>query len=210
MRAYCWKGCRLGVVFICLLLASGCANPIRNKSSAASALPVTETSNGANQAGDLSETSRFFESAKADFADWPDRIIQDSKDTFLRKDNFIALLLAGGASIAMHNSNADKNVAKHFEEHQALRKFPDQGLDIIGNPGTHFAVTGFWYALSAENQDEFNKDRAWTMMTALAVTGLTTVGLKAIRDNDTPNGKSWAWPSGHTASSLKWEYLHIY
>jgi len=168
----------------------------------ASASCAAEISNGANQANDLSETSRFFESAKADFTNWPKRIIEDSKDTFLRKDNLTALLLAGGASIAMHQSNADKNTADHFEKHRALRKFPDKSLDIIGNPGTHFALTGLWYVISAENQDEFNKDRAWTMMTALAVTGLTTVGLKAIRDNDTPNGKRWAWPSGHTASSF--------
>jgi len=210
MRAYCWNGCRLGVAFICLILAAGCANPVRgnppcgnpNKASAAPAFHVAEISNGANQANNLSGTSRFFESAKADFANWPKRIIEDSKDTFLREDNLTALLLAGGASIAMHQSNADKNIANHFEKHRALRKFPDKSLDTIGNPGTHFAVTGLWYAISAENQDEFNKDRAWTMMTALAVTGLTTVGLKAIRDNDTPNGNRWAWPSGHTASSF--------
>ncbi len=102
----------------------------------------------------------------------------------------------------MHQSNADKNIAGHFERHGVLHGFADESLNIIGSPGTHFAITGLWYGLSAENQDEFNKERAWTMMTALAVTGLTTVGLKGIRDNDTPNGKRWAWPSGHTASSF--------
>jgi len=202
MRACCWNGCRLWVVFICLILAAGCAKPVRDKSSGASALGVAEISNGSNQANNLSETSRFFESAIADFANWPDRIIQDSKDIFLKEDNFIALMLAGGASIAMHQSNADKNIAGHFERHRVLRGFPDESLNIIGSPGTHFAITGLWYGLSAENQDEFNKERAWTMITALAVTGLTTVGLKGIRDNDTPNGKRWAWPSGHTASSF--------
>ena len=202
MRACCWNGCRLWVVFICLILAAGCAKPVRDKSSAASALRAAEISNGSNQANNLSETSRFFESAKTDFVNWPKRIIEDSKGTFLKEDNFISLMLAGGASIAMHQSNADKNIADHFEKHRVLRGFADESLNIIGSPGTHFAITGLWYGLSAENQDEFNKERAWTMMTALAVTGLTTVGLKAIRDNDTPNGKRWAWPSGHTASSF--------
>ena len=210
MKATNRNGCWPGVICISLILAAGCAKPVGgtppcgnpNKASMASVLRVAEISNEANQTNDLSETSRFFESAKADFANWPKRIIEDSKDTFLRKDNLTALLLAGGASIAMHQSNADKNIADRLEKHRVLHKFPDKSIDIIGNPGTHFAVTGFWYAISAENQDEFNKDRAWTMMTALAVTGLTTVGLKAIRDNDTPNGKRWAWPSGHTASSF--------
>ena len=210
MKANSRNGCWPGVVCISLILVAGCANSLKgtppcgnpNKTSMASASCVAEISNGENQANDLSETSRFFKSAKADFANWPKRIIEDSKDTFLRKDNFTALLLVGGASIAMHNSDADKKIADHFEKHRALHKFTDKSLDTIGNPGTHFAVTGLWYVISAENQDEFNKERAWTMMTALAVTGLTTVGLKAIRDNDTPNDKKWAWPSGHTASSF--------
>jgi membrane-associated phospholipid phosphatase len=210
MRAYYWNGCWLGAVFVCLILAAGCANPVRgtppcenpNKASAVFTTPETEISNEANQTNDLSQTSRFFESAKTDFANWPNRIIEDSKDSLFRKDNFTALLLAGGASIAMHQSDADKDIAKNFESNNTFNDWTDKTFDLIGGPGFHFAATGFWYALSADSGDEFNRDRAWTMMTALATTGLVTVGLKGIRDNETPNGKKWAWPSGHTASSF--------
>jgi len=172
----------LRVVCVGLILAGGCANQ--------------------NQMGQPAGKNRFFESAKADLVNWPSRIIEDSKDTFLRADNFSALLLAGGASVAMHQGNADKKLQGNFDRHQAFQGFTDESLNVIGHPGTHFAVTGLWYALSVESQDEFNKERAWTMMTALSVTGLVTVGLKAVRDNETPNGKRWAWPSGHTASSF--------
>jgi len=202
------NGRRLGAVLICLILAAGCANPLRNKTTEVATLHLAGVSNGANQteqtlpAGRQVSKTGFLESAKADLANLPSRVIEDSKDTFLRADNLTALLLAGGASIAMHNNHADKNLAEHFEKHQVFNGFIDEGLNVIGCPGTHFAATGLWYALSAENQDEFNTERAWTMMTALSVTGLTTMGLKAIRNNDTPNGKSWAWPSGHTASSF--------
>jgi membrane-associated phospholipid phosphatase len=156
----------------------------------------------ASQTKQSSEINRFFESAGEDFADWPSRIYEDSKDTLFRKDNFTALLLAGGASVAMHHSNADKNLAGNFERHRGFQHFIEESLNVIGCPATHFAATGLWYAISAEGRDEFNEERAWTMMTALSVTGLVTVGLKAIRDNETPNGQSWAWPSGHTASSF--------
>jgi len=182
MRKHSRNGFWLGVVFAGLILAGGCANPGQNKQ--------------------LSETNCFLESLKADFINWPDRIIEDSKDIFLRTDNITALLLAGGASIAMHESDADDNLAENFARHRVFHGFTDGSLNVIGCPGTHFAVTGLWYALSAENQNEFGKERAWTMMTALSVTGLVTVSLKAIRDNETPNGKNWAWPSGHTSSSF--------
>ncbi len=145
--------------------------------------------------------SYFFKSAKVDLANWPDRILEDSGDTFFRIDNICALLLAGGASIAMHQ-HADKEIAERLDEHTVFHGFADESLNGLGFPGTHFAATSLWYALAAENRDEFNKERAWTMMTALAVTGVVTTGLKAIRDNETPNDRSWAWPSGHTSSSF--------
>ena len=180
MRVFNRNGSWLRIVCAGLILTGGCAN----------------------QANDLSQKGDWFESAKSDFSKWPDRIAEDSKESFLKTDNAIALLLAGGASIAMHNTDADDNLAENFERHRAFKGFADESLNVIGCPGTHFAVTGLWYALSAENQDEFNKERAWTMMTALSITGITTLGLKAIRDNDSPNGKNWAWPSGHTSSSF--------
>ncbi|MHC4658222.1 MAG: phosphatase PAP2 family protein [Planctomycetota bacterium] len=182
MSSFCRNARWLGVVCAGLILAGGCANTSQN--------------------GQLSEPNGFFESIKSDFMNWPNRIMEDSNDTFMRKDNLTALLLAGGASIAMHNTDADDNLNDNFRRHRVFRDFTDESLDITGNPGTHFAVTGLWYALSVDKQDDFNRERAWTMMTALAVNGMVTLGLKAIRDNECPNGKKWGWPSGHTSSSF--------
>jgi len=165
-----------------LILVGGCANH--------------------NRTEEQLQTSRFLESAKSDFLNLPGRIIEDSKEVFLRPDNMTALLLAGGASIAMHSTDADDNLSGNFDRHRVFQGFTDEGLNVIGSPGAHFAATGLWYALSAEGQDEFNRERAWTMMTALAIDGLVTAGLKAVVDNETPNGKRWAWPSGHTSSSF--------
>jgi membrane-associated phospholipid phosphatase len=119
-----------------------------------------------------------------------------------RLKRHIALLLAGAASIAMHNSSADKDIQNNVERHRQFGDSADKTFDMLGHPGIHFAATGLWYALSAENQDDFNKSRAFTMITALSINGLTTLGLKAIRDNENPNGNRWAWPSGHTSSSF--------
>lgn len=113
-----------------------------------------------------------------------------------------ALLLAGGASVAMHKSDADETIAENLLWHRTVHGFTDESLNIIGSPAFHFPAAGLWYIISAENQDQLNKQRAATMITALSVSGAVIVGLKAIRDNDTPNGGNWAWPSGHTASSF--------
>jgi hypothetical protein len=172
---------------------------------AAFILIAAGVSNGTNQTGTPASSVEdrsggWLESAKADLDRFPDRFLEASKDTFLRIDNIAALLLAGGASVAMHNSDADKNLAENFARHRTFHNFAGESLSVIGDPPTHYAAAGLWYAISAENQDEINKQRALTMITALSVTGVVTTGLKAIGNNETPNGQPWAWPSGHTSS----------
>jgi len=202
MNKFRWNGFWPAVVCAASLFAAGCGGAVRSQRLEAPALTSEEVSNEASQTEKLSKKSLLLESAKTDVLNWPKRLIEDSKDTIFEKENFYALLMAGGASIAMHQSNADKKLASNFDKNAAFHGFMDESFNIIGHPVTHFAATGLWYALSAESEDEFNRERAWTMMTALSVTGFTTMGLKAIRNNDTPNGKRWAWPSGHTSSSF--------
>lgn len=231
MRTFIRNECWLWVICAALILATGCANhaPTVNQQKP-DAFCRSKSSRsgfswcGANQASDLSETgdliesaadnlsetgdliesatSKLIESTVGDFANWPSRIIEDSKESFLRADNFTALLLAGGASVAMHSGGADKKLAENFDNHQVFHGFIDEGLNVIGHPWTQLGASALWYAVSAENQDEFNKERAEAMIAALSVTGVATMSLKAIRHNEAPNGKDWAWPSAHTASSF--------
>ncbi|GAH38877.1 unnamed protein product, partial [marine sediment metagenome] len=213
MRPYCWNEYCLVFVFAGLIIAGGCVSQTEQLSEAGNFLQsagadlvnlpggvIKESKEGLEE---LSETSDyFFESATINIEDWPKRIIEDSKETFLRPDNMTALLLAGGASIAMHSSGADKKLDENFDDHHVFGDFTDESLNVIGSPWTHLAASSLWYATSAKNQDEFNKQRAGAMIRALGVTSVITMSLKAIRDNDSPNGKNWAWPSGHAASSF--------
>ncbi|MDP2932635.1 MAG: phosphatase PAP2 family protein [bacterium] len=125
----------------------------------------------------------------------------DAKKTYFNGDNLILLLMAGGGSIALHDK-ADDKIAGHFDRHRSIPRDLDNFTDIAGNPGTHFAATGIWYLMAANKKDNVNVQRSWVMMRALGVTNATTLLLKGIVNNHTPNGKSWAWPSGHTASSF--------
>jgi len=140
---------------------------------------------------------------KVDFSRLPKDFLDESKKVFLdSRENQILLLLAGGASVAMHNSGADVRIDNNFDHDGFVSTDTDEIIYLLGGPGFHFAATGIWYSISAANEDDLNKERAWTMMKALSVTGATTLGLKLIRDNKTPNGKPLAWPSGHTSSSF--------
>ncbi|MBU1260685.1 MAG: phosphatase PAP2 family protein [Planctomycetes bacterium] len=138
---------------------------------------------------------------KQDVARYLKVSFDDAKKTYFNSDNLLLLLLAGGGSITLHDK-ADDTIADNFRDHRSIPKDLDHITDLAGNPGIHFAATGIWYWMAAKNKDDLNVQRSWVMLRALGVTSVTTLMLKGIVQNHTPNGKNWAWPSGHTASSF--------
>jgi hypothetical protein len=144
----------------------------------------------------------WVEAAQADLDGLGNRLKEDVKATFYRGDTMAVLACAGLASVAMNQGSADDDVADYFDENSTFSDFDDGVLWVIGTPVTHFAGAAVWYALSAERQDDLNRRRAMTMLSALTIAGAVTGGLKAIRHNHQPDGSGWAWPSGHTSSSI--------
>jgi hypothetical protein len=132
----------------------------------------------------------------------PDTLVTEIPEIATDKDYLPWFALAGAASVVMHNEGTDEDIADNFEHGHNLNRDVDRIFDYVGGPGTHFAVTGIWYMIAHSNGDELNKDRSWKMMKALSITGASTLGLKLLRNNKTPNGKDLAWPSGHTSSSF--------
>ncbi len=128
-------------------------------------------------------------------------IVDETVEIARDKDYVPLLLLAGGGSIALHADGVDDKIADNFDK-PSLNGEVDKITDLLGGPGIHFAATGLWYLIAEDNGDLAGKEHAWTMLKALSVTGATTLGLKMIRNNETPNGKPLAWPSGHTSSSF--------
>ncbi len=185
MKKFYRKRNRFNVFCAAVLLFGGCANQLEISESLES-----------------SQNDAFQNAFKKNLKTLPQTVIDESGRIYLEPNNLMTLLMAGGGSIALHESGADKRAAEHFDKHSILSGFVDESVNILGGPGIHFAATGLWYAVAAENKDEFNKERAWTMIEALSVTGFTTLMLKLINNNHTPNGKSLAWPSGHTSSSF--------
>jgi hypothetical protein len=166
--------------------------------SALAVEPNDANTNSRYASGYTPATGDFMKDAKK----FPSVFWGDTKKTYLDGGNLMLLLMAGGGSIALHDSGADEKIGDHFEKHRSFPKDLDNFTDMAGNPGIHFAATGIWYWAASSKKDEVNMQRSWIMFRALAVTGATTLMLKGIVHNDTPNGQSWAWPSGHTASSF--------
>ena len=184
------------VIFsVCIFFVSGCAGT--------SNLAEQESLSQAQDVNTPSKASlnEIIETIQQDSKTFPARLWKDGKTTFTKPDNIAALLLAGGASIAMHQE-ADKNIADYFDKYQQLQGSDAEALNLIGHPMIHSAASYIWYFLSIRNKDDINKDRALTMRTALTLNWLATTALQYIRGNDTPNGEYLSWPSGHASSSF--------
>jgi hypothetical protein len=132
--------------------------------------------------------------------EFPATFLSDANAAFTNSTNITALLLAGGASIAMHNTDADKNLDENFRRHRAFDHTPSDFFDYAGNPLTHLGATGVWYLLSENNRT--GQDHAWTMLSALAITDSAALGLKLAVNEKRPNGDNFSFPSAHTASSF--------
>ncbi len=134
----------------------------------------------------------------------PHLVIDDSKEIVATDNHLLWLLGAAGGSIALRQGGGDDRIADNFDDHPwvSTHKEFDKFVYYAGGPGIHFAASGLWYLTAASNGDETNKKNAWTMFEAVSVTGAVTMGLKLLVNDDTPNGKDLAWPSGHTSSSF--------
>ena len=198
--------CSALVMFLFLGCSTQQIKPV-NHNHDLSAMNDTENFSSQNTSEQKDESSQskldlFLDSAGQDLQTLPGIVIDETGEVFTNQEHWLPLMLAGAASIAMHNTDADDDIADNFEDNQILCQDFDEVVATIGGPGFHFGAAGLWYAISAGERNEFQKQRAWTMLKALSVNGAITLGLKLVRDNRTPNDKPLAWPSGHTSSSF--------
>lgn len=123
------------------------------------------------------------------------------KTSFWDLENALVLTATMGASVAIRETGVDNTIRNRVHGHRQLGD-ADETLQILGNPGTHFAGAGVLWLTSTLMKDEKQHEVAKTLTQALAVNGVTTMALKAATNTRAPDGESLAWPSGHTSSAF--------
>ncbi|MEW6251406.1 MAG: phosphatase PAP2 family protein [Planctomycetota bacterium] len=115
--------------------------------------------------------------------------------------NVALLSLAMGASITIRETGVDGTIRNRTHGSNTLGDM-DETVQILGNPGTHFAATGVLWLGSALTEKVREHEVAKALTQALAVNGISTMLLKVSTNTTAPNGDDLAWPSGHTSSSF--------
>jgi hypothetical protein len=145
----------------------------------------------------------FWRSFGRDAKELPATIWDDTKATATNPWSLAGFVVAAAAGIAINSSGADYEVGQHYLHHGPdLNSEWDSVGDAGGNPGTHFALAGAWYFSSLATGNTRGYENSKTMLNALALNGLVTLGLKLACNTESPNGDDFGWPSGHTSSSF--------
>ncbi len=123
------------------------------------------------------------------------------KTSFWDLENALLLTAAMGASVTIRETGVDNTIRGRIHGHNQLG---DGGevIQVLGNPATHFAGAGILWLTSTLSEDMKQHEVAQSLTEALAVTGITTLGLKFTAGTREPDGDKYGWPSGHTASSV--------
>lgn len=123
------------------------------------------------------------------------------KVSYWNLENALVLAAAMGASVAIRETGVDDAIRRRTKGEYEMGSM-DETIQIIGNPGTHFAGAGVLWLTSALTKDAREHEVAKSLVDALAVNGVSTILLKVATNTHAPDGEGYAWPSGHTSSSF--------
>ncbi|MCG3177693.1 MAG: hypothetical protein BIFFINMI_00012 [Phycisphaerae bacterium] len=149
----------------------------------------------------------FAQTLRRDLAAAPMDLWLDTKG-IATLPNLAILLAAGGASAAARwinhggdGGSLDHQVDQQFGKHNVMERDWNEAFGAVGNPISHFLFAGAAYAYGAWAGNDESYSLGKTLLSAQIINGLATVALKGAAMNDhSPNGESWAWPSGHTSA----------
>jgi hypothetical protein len=145
----------------------------------------------------------FWHSMGRDAKEMPLVLWDDTKAIVASPPAWVMILGSGAAGISLNAAGVDDAVEHHYNVHgPQLNSFWDQVGDYGGHPGAHFAVAGLMYAGSLYAGDTKTYEVSKSLISALSINGVFTMGLKAAARTRAPNGDGWGWPSGHTSSSF--------
>ena len=123
------------------------------------------------------------------------------KTSFWDVENALLLTAAMGASVTIRETGVDNTVRDRTRGHRQLGDM-DEPLQLLCNPGTHFAGAGVLWLTTALTKDVKGHEFSKALTEALAVNGVTTMTLKFAANTRAPDNERHAWPSGHTSSAF--------
>jgi membrane-associated phospholipid phosphatase len=145
---------------------------------------------------------RAWEAIKMEYKRAGPVLFEDTVSVFENPWNWAILGAAAAASPIIRN-NWDDGIDAHYRKgHHEWPKFFRDLYGAVGNPGTHFGIAGVLWLHGVVQQDQHTYELSRALFSGLIINGVATMGLKWAFCDEAPNDEEYAWPSGHTSSTM--------
>lgn len=173
------------------LAASGCRNAsVRPEPPPVEWRDLTRDAEGRSWTGAVAH----------DLAHAPGRLLDDTRRVLRAKRTW--WLLLGATLFHALNETYDEREVEWFRRHSIFGRSGRDYFERLGNGLTFFGGTLAWYATALGTGNERWAAEAKTMLSALSITAVTTLGLKGVFNDSRPDGGKYNFPSGHAALSM--------
>jgi PAP2 superfamily len=130
------------------------------------------------------------------------RIWDDTKAIYLSGNNWLYFGVGLGFGLGLDSVGLEDNLAGDFDRRDYLPESVGNALDQLGTGIVLLGGTAAWYGYSALTNNQESLANSKTMASSLIITGISTLGLKALIQDERPNGVPEGFPSGHAAMSM--------
>jgi hypothetical protein len=138
-----------------------------------------------------------------DLQELPETLWDDTKHAFTDPIVLGGFGVAAVAGVVL-NLHVDATIASRTEHGKPhLERWEDHlANDWLGNPADHFPLAAGLYTIGLVTEDTKLYETSKALFNALTINGVTNLAAKYAVNNHSPDGHSYAWPSGHTSSSF--------
>jgi membrane-associated phospholipid phosphatase len=129
----------------------------------------------------------------------------DLEATFFDTENLI--ILGGGFGAVMlldgsYGGHTEDRVAHFFTNNDVVPDRAGRTLDFAGSGLFLLSAAGAWYGGTQFWGNAQDEQASLAMISALGITGVTTITLKTLMNDGRPNGAAGGFPSGHSSMAM--------
>lgn len=129
----------------------------------------------------------------------------DVHASFGSVENLLILGGAYGTGLLLDSSytgHMEERAADYFDDHDFLPTGVGNQLDLVGSGIFLLGSSALWYGGSRYWSDPQGEAASLAMLSSLSITGITTLGLKAVFNDGRPNDSPGGYPSGHSSMAM--------
>lgn len=117
------------------------------------------------------------------------------------------LILGGGLAAGMlldssTGGDAEDRTASFFDNNDVIPDSFGHQLDTLGSGLFLLGASSAWYGGARYWGNKRDEEASLAMLSALSITGVTTLGLKSIFNDGRPNDAPGGYPSGHSSMAM--------